>query len=342
MSDAPVFHGGDLGWADARFGRPIHPWIDLSTGVNPWPYPIGAIRDDAWSRLPEARLEAELCETAARYYGASGADCVASAPGSQVLIQLLPRLRPPARVAVLGPTYGEHAPCWEAGGHQVTVIDDNGSDGAWFDDSWDVVVVTNPNNPDGKVHQPYALDEIADRLAPRGGWLVVDEAFADTEPRFSLAASTDRPGRIVLRSFGKFFGLPGLRLGFALTSPEIVQGIAATLGPWAVSGPAIEIATRAFDDDAWIAATRERLTAAAARLDNVLSAGGLNPTGGSPLFRLVEHPSAASVFQSLGEHGILARYFPDQPNRLRLGLPPDDAAFDLLRQALAASHAAVS
>ena len=342
MTDAPVFHGGDLGWAEARFGRPEHPWIDLSTGVNPWPYPIGAIGDEAWSRLPEVRLEAALCETAARYYGAPDVDCVVSAPGSQVLIQLLPRLRPRGRVAVLGPTYGEHAPCWQAGGHQVTMIDADGFDGAWFDDSWDVVVVTNPNNPDGTVRHPQALDEIAERLAARGGWLVVDEAFADTDPRFSLAASANRPGRIVLRSFGKFFGLPGLRLGFALAPPEIVRRIAAMLGPWAVSGPAIDIATRAFDDDAWIAATRERLAAAAARLDDLLRGKGLDPTGGSPLFRLVEHPSAASVFQSLGEHGILARHFPDQPNRLRLGLPPDDTALDLLGQALAASRAAVS
>ncbi len=342
MTDAPVFHGGDLSWAEARFGRPDQPWIDLSTGMNPWPYPIGAIGDEAWSRLPQARVEADLREAAARYYGAPGVDCVVSAPGSQALIQLLPRLRPPARVAVLGPTYGEHAPCWEAGGHQVTTIDDDGFDGAWPDGVWDVVVVTNPNNPDGVARSPMMLDEIADRLAARGGWLVVDEAFADTEPRLSLAESTNRPGRIVLRSFGKFFGLPGLRLGFALAPPEIAGRIAAALGPWAVSGPALEIATRAFDDDAWIAATRERLAAAAARLDRVLRDGGLEPSGGSPLFRLVEHPSAASVFQSLGEHGILARHFPDQPNRLRLGLPPDDAALALLGQALTASRAAVS
>ena len=186
------------------------------------------------------------------------------------------------------------------------------------------------------------LYEVADRLAARGGWLVVDEAFADTEPRLSLAASTNRPGRIVLRSFGKFFGRPGLRLGFAMAPPEIARRIAAALGPWAVSGPAIEIATRAFDDDAWIAATHKRLAAAAARLDRVLRDEGLEPSGGTPLFRLVEHRSAASVFQSLGEHGILARHFPDQPDRLRFGLPPDDAALARLGQALAASRAAVS
>ncbi len=332
MTDAPVFHGGDLGWAEARFGRPGQPWIDLSTGMNPWPYPIGAIGDEAWSRLPEARAEADLRSAAARYYGAPGVDCIVSAPGSQALIQLLPRLRPPSRVAVLGPTYGEHAPCWEAGGHQVTTIDDDGFYGAW-----DVVVITNPNNPDGVARSPEMLDQVADRLAARGGWLVVDEAFADTDPRLSLASSTNRPGRIVLRSFGKFFGLPGLRLGFALAPPEIAGRIAAALGPWAVSGPALEVATSAFADDTWIAATRRRLAAAAVRLDRVLGDAGLEPVGGTSLFRLVEHPSAASVFRSLGEHGILARHFPDRPDRLRFGLAPDEVALARLGQALAAS-----
>ncbi len=332
MTEGRPFHGGDLGWAEARFGRPELPWIDLSTGVNPFPYPLGEVSAASWSRLPEARAEARLREAAARYYGAPEIDCVVAAPGSQALIQLLPRLRPSGRVAVLGPTYGEHAPCWAAAGHQVTTIAEDDLYGAW-----DVVVVTNPNNPDGVARGPALLDEVADRLAARGGWLVVDEAFADTEPGLSLAPSADRPGRIVLRSFGKFFGLAGLRLGWALAPADVARRIAAALGPWAVSGPALEVATSAFGDDAWIAATRRRLAAAAARLDRVLDDAGLEPAGGTPLFRLVEHKSAASVFRSLGEHGILARHFPDRPDRLRFGLAPDEAALARLGQALAAS-----
>ncbi len=137
MTEARPFHGGDLGWAEARFGRPDQPWIDLSTGVNPFPYPVGAISDEALARLPGARAEAELRAAAARYYGAPEVECVVAAPGSQALIQLLPRLRPPGRVAVLGPTYGEHAPCWAAGGHPVTMIGEND-----FNRAWVVVVVT--------------------------------------------------------------------------------------------------------------------------------------------------------------------------------------------------------
>jgi cobalamin biosynthetic protein CobC len=181
------------------------------------------------------------------------------------------------------------------------------------------------------------LDETADRLARRGGWLVVDEAFADVTPGLSLAGSADRPGRIVVRSFGKFFGLPGVRLGFALAPADVAGRIAAALGPWAVSAPAIEVGARALGDDAWIAATRDRLAAAARRLDDALGDGGLVVTGGTSLFRLVELPAATSLFQMLGEHGILVRHFPDRPDRLRFGLPPDDAAVARLAQALAAT-----
>jgi cobalamin biosynthetic protein CobC len=291
---------------------------------------VGEIAAEAWSFLPQASAEAGLRDAAARCYGAPGAECVVAAPGSQALIQLLPRLRSPARVAVLGPTYGEHAMCWQAAGHDVAIIADDGIDGAW-----DVVVLTNPNNPDGAARDPAMLDEIADRLARRGGWLVVDEAFADVAPGLSLAGSADRPGRIVLRSFGKFFGLPGLRLGFALAPPELAGRIAAALGPWAVSVPAIEVGARALDDAAWIAATSDRLAAAARRLDDALGNVGLRVVGGTALFRLVEHPNAGALFQALGEHGILVRHFPDRPDRLRFGLPADDAAFARLADALA-------
>ena len=337
MTEPRAFHGGDLGWAEDRFGKPDRSWIDLSTGINPWPYPVGPIAADAWTRLPDARAEADLRAAATHYHGAPDPACVVPAPGSQALIQLLPRLRPPGRVAVLGPTYGEHAPCWRAAGHDVWTIGGDDLDGAW-----DVVVLTNPNNPDGATRSPEFLEALAHHLDARSGWLVIDEAFADVAPELSMAAATDRPGVIVTRSFGKFFGLAGLRLGCALAAPDLARRIAAALGPWAVSGPAIEIAARAYRDEAWIDATRDRLAAAARRLDAVLGEAGLAPAGGTTLFRFVDHPAAPDLFRSLGGHGIAARHFPDRPSWLRLGLPPDEAALDRVREALAAIAANVS
>lgn len=330
MPDMPVFHGGELGLLAARFPDAPRPWIDLSTGINPWPYPVPALPDAAWQRLPGHAETQRLLAAAAACYGAPGPDHVAAAPGSQALIQLLPRLRPAGRVAVLGPTYGEHEACWRAAGHAVERLAGAAPDGEAS--GWDVVVTVNPNNPDGRRLDPAGLERLRAALAARGGWLVVDEAFADVAPDIAMAGAAGRPGLIVLRSFGKFFGLAGLRLGFALAAPALRARIEAALGPWAVSGPAIAIATAALADEAWIAATRQRLAAAAARLDGVLAGAGLELLGGTALFRLAR--GGDELFDRLGRAGILARHFPDHPGLLRLGLPPDEAAFGRLQAAL--------
>ena len=327
-----IFHGGDLAWAEDRFGCLPGPWIDLSTGINPWPYPPEIKSEESWYRLPDRAASIRLAQIAARSYGAPGADNVVPAPGTQMLIQWLPRLRPPSRVAVVEPTYGEHAASWKAAGHEVTEV-------ANIDRaaSADVVVITNPNNPDGRIVNPDELNDLADRLASNGGWLVVDEAFADTVPEVGLAGSVARPGRILLRSFGKFFGLAGLRLGFALASPDLAASLRAALGPWSVSGPAIEIGRRALADSDWIDATRNRLAEAASDLDTLLAGVGLRIIGGTALFRLAEHPRAPDLFERLGRAGILVRAFPDHPTWLRFGLPADQTATRRLRTSLESS-----
>ncbi len=336
---APLHHGGDLAWAVARFGPSNTGWLDLSTGINPQPYPVPPLPAErwaeAWTRLPGTAAVDALRAAAARCYGVRALGAIVAAPGTQALIQLLPRLRPAGRVAVLGPTYAEHAHAWAAAGHAVTEVAASGGE-PWGDlgDTADVVVVTNPNNPDGHAVAPVRLIEAAAALAARGGWLVVDEAFADTAPVLSVAAAAGRPGLVVLRSFGKFFGLAGVRLGFALTGPGLAARTAAGLGPWAVSGPAIAVGTAALADRAWIAATRTALNAAAARLDRLLAAHGLGVAGGTSLFRLVEDPAAPEVFERLGRAGILVRHFPGRPDRLRFGLPGSEADWRRLEAAL--------
>ncbi len=321
-----VYHGGDLAAATARFGAPADGWVDLSTGINPWPYPA-PIDPAHLARLPDGAQLAALADAAATAYGMAAADCIVSAPGTQALIQMLPRLRPPGRVAVVSPTYGEHAPAWRLAGHDVAEI---ASPGEAADA--DVVVVTRPNNPDGALADADELRALAARLAARGGVLVLDEAFADTRDAPSLAAGA--PGIVALRSFGKFYGLPGLRLGFALAAPETAAAIGAALGPWQVSTIAAEIGRKALADLSWQDETRKRLAAAAARLDAVLSAAGLDLVVGTSLFRLAVAPDGYRAFEALGRAGIYVRHFPDNPAWLRFGLPPDDAGFDRLEAAL--------
>ncbi len=324
----PIIHGGDLDRARAAFPDAPEPWVDLSTGINPWPYPLPAIAPDAWARLPARSAEAGLRAAAAGCYGAPSPDMVAAASGSQALIQLLPRLRATGTVAVLGPTYAEHAAAWRAAGHNVAPAEGLGGLDA------DVIVIVNPNNPDGRIVPIDRLLELADRQAARGGWLVVDEAFADVTPAASVSSHAGRPGLLVLRSFGKFFGLAGLRLGILLAEPVLAGTVRAAVGPWAVSGPGLAVATAALSDSAWIAATRARLDAEADRLDKRLAAAGLSVVGGTSLFRLICTPGAHELYNALARAGVIARRFDYRTDWLRLGLPKDEKSTTRLLDAV--------
>ncbi len=318
-----LLHGGNLAAAEARFGRPAAGWLDLSTGINPFAYAIPEIPASAWHRLPDGSDQARLFTAAHRCFGTTSNLTMALANGSQALIQWLPRLLPAAtgvgRAAIVSPTYGEHAKCWADGGYRIEAIDRLDA----FADRHSIVVLANPNNPDGRQTEPAILLSLADRLARRGGMLVVDEAFVDVEPRLSIATAAGRAGLIVLRSFGKFFGLAGLRLGIALGPELVIRRLTDALGPWAVSGPAMHIASVAMNDARWIVDMRLQLRQAAIRLDRQLMAVGLNIVGGTDLFRLVAHPGAAELYELLGRHGILMRNFAHRADWLRIGLAPD-------------------
>ncbi|TVR81004.1 MAG: threonine-phosphate decarboxylase [Rhodospirillales bacterium] len=319
-------HGGGLDAASKRFGIARERWLDLSTGINPAAYPVPAIPPAAWEQLPDSTLLQRLQAGAARAYRADDPAGVVAAPGTQALIQWLPRLVSPRRVAVISPTYNEHVPAWAAADHEVDTVTADAVPA-----SADVVVVVNPNNPDGRVVPPQRLAELG-----RGRLLVVDEAFADTDPEVSMAPDAHHDGLVVLRSFGKFFGLAGLRLGFAVTGTGRAAALGAVLGPWAVSGPAAVIGTTALNDTAWIASTRRRLVDRAERLEALLADAGLTVVGGTSLFRLVDDPDAAALHRHLTGRAILTRPFEDRPSWLRFGLPGDNSAFARLEDALAA------
>jgi cobalamin biosynthetic protein CobC len=328
--EEPLLHGGDLAAARRLFPGAPEPFIDLSTGINPNPYPFAEMQPAMFARLPEAGAHAALASAAAKAYGAPSAAHVVPSPGTQILLPLAAGLVRPGRAVVVSPTYGEHARAASLAGHHVVETGDLLSADAGL------VIVTNPNNPDGRL---FARDELlaaARNLHKRGGILVVDEAFMDVGPAdASLAPEVGRGNIMVLRSFGKFFGLAGLRLGFALAAPTLATRLAALLGPWAVSAPALAIGTLALADQIWIDRTRRELASAAARLDTMLTGAGLDIIGGTALFRLVRVRSAKELFQRLGRAGILVRPFPDQASWLRFGLPADEKEWQRLQIALA-------
>ena len=314
---APLAHGGDLAAARAMFPHAPEPFIDLSTGINPYAYPLPDLPDALFARLPAAAEVEKLAAIAARAYRAPSADHVVCAPGTQILLPLVARLVPPGRAAILGPTYAEHRRAATLAGHaavEVTTLDQLRAAR--------LAVVVNPNNPDGRIHEKSTLLDLADALNAQGGMLVVDEAFADViAAETSLADATERANLVVLRSFGKFFGLAGLRLGFALAAPNLVQQLRGLLGPWAISGPALHIGATALADESWKAATRRRLANAAQRLDGLLDRAHLAPVGGTSLYRLTRAQDAGRLFAHLGGCGILVRRFAEDVTQLRWGLP---------------------
>ena len=317
-------HGGKLLAAAARYSIEAADWLDLSTGINPAGWPVPAVPPEVWQRLPEQ--EDGLVDAAAAYYGSAAVLPVA---GSQAAIQALPRLRAASRVGVPHPAYAEHAYAWRAAGHAVAAWD-----AAMGVDALDVLVLVHPNNPAGQTYsRPELLDWHA-RLAARGGWLVVDEAFIDATPTESLADVGPRPGLIILRSLGKFFGLAGARVGFVLAEPTLLAALNKLLGPWAVSAPSRWVARAALADTAWQQAARAALPAAGARLAALLRNHGLAPSGGTALFQWVRTPDAADWHERLARQGILTRLFADPPS-FRFGLPQHETDWARLAAALA-------
>ena len=318
-------HGGDLGRAKRRYGD--GDWIDLSTGINPRAYPVGEVPAPFWERLPDAENVAAL-EGSARAAYAAGSDCkVVAVGGAQAAIQIVPRLAPPGRARVLAPTYNEHAAALREAGW--TVEDVSAPDalaGA------DLAVAVNPNNPDGRQHAP------ADLLALRGrvGRLVVDESFADPEPALSLAPhlGPETADVLLMRSFGKFYGLAGLRLGFALAGEALAARIAAMAGPWPVPGPAVAVGLKALADRDWQERTAARLVRDAARLDGITARAGWELVGGTPLFRTFAAHDAIAAQERLAAARIWTRAFPYSRRWLRLGLPGAEADWRRLEDAL--------
>ena len=318
-------HGGDLSdivmsGPSARAG-----WLDLSTGINPLGYPVPELDPSVWQSLPNKERLNSLCATARNYYAAPDGATVMGIAGSQMAIQSLPALFPKSQVHIYGPTYSEHETCWRYWGHEI-VSDTEGPA--------EIKIIVNPNNPDGRLLTAETLTEIAERQTAANGWLILDEAYMDLYPELSAISLSGRSNTIVLKSFGKFFGLAGLRLGFVIGPASIMQCLKDQLGPWSLSGPAIEIGIHALSDGPWQDKTRKRLAEGAAQMDKHLVDAGLRIVGGTNLFRLVESDQARSLFDLFFDHQIYVRKFQRFPDWIRIGIPSAVSDFERCHMAL--------
>ena len=317
---AALRHGGNLAEAARLFPAARQPWIDLSTGINPEAYPLPLLEPEVFARLPSPADLARLEDLAAFRYGVLPAMLLASA-GTHPVLAALPRLFPPQRVAVLGPTYAEHGRAWRVGGHAV-------SDVCSLDDldGQSIVVVVRPNNPTGETIPLDRLTELCGDVAGKDGLVVIDEAFADFLPRAETALALPSLAKtVILRSFGKTYGLAGIRLSFAIGGPELLGRLRAELGPWPISGPTLAIGTTAFFNEDWFDAAKDRLLSRSAWLKGRLHAIGMCVKGSTPFFILADDHRSQALSEHLGRAGIFTRRFDEHPNWLRLGTPAGDS-----------------
>jgi cobalamin biosynthesis protein CobC len=316
-------HGGNLDWAIQQYGGLADRWIDLSTGINRRAYPLPPLSHSAWTCLPTSSSLEQLHDAARLAFRYSGP--VLALAGAQAAIQLLPRIMSQGQVRVLGPTYNEHAAAFRCAGwdvKEVTTLE--ALAGA------DIAVAVNPNNPDGRLHRREDLLELSERVSR----LVIDESFIDATPELSLAPDAGRAGLLVLRSFGKFYGLAGLRLGFVLGARSDIAVLRDLAGPWPVSGAAIEIGAAALRDRGWAQATSSRLIKDARRLDTLTAEAAWRLAGGTALFRLYETGNSEEARARLARHQIWSRAFPWSQDWLRLGLPGNEGEWERLAMAL--------
>lgn len=308
----PKDHGGGLDAATQTFGGARADWLDLSTGINPLPYDVGTIPPDAWTALPDAHAHEALVSAARAFWNVPSDAAILPAPGASCLIANIPRLAPIGRVSIPVPTYNEHAGAFDAAGWAVNT------------GTGDIQVLVHPNNPDGRLWTPQDL------TAPIR---IIDESFCDVTPDATLMVHAAQKGTVILKSFGKFWGLAGMRLGFAIGDPALIAQLKHMLGPWPVSGPAQHIGAKALSDVNWANETRKRLVKDAAHLDALMAAKGAVVVGGTSLFRLYDVDDAAAWQDRLAQQHIWSRIFPYSDRWLRLGLPhPMD--WDRIRSAL--------
>lgn len=320
-------HGGRLLAAARQYDIPADRWLDLSTGINPNGWPVPPLPPDCWQHLPDD--DDDLLPAARTYYGN---DRILAVAGSQAAIQALPALRPCGRVGVLHPAYAEHAAAWSKAGHEVIDVDDATIDNAVA--TLDVLILITPNNPTGRLWSRSRLLDWHAQLATRNGWLIVDEAFIDTiADDHSLCRLPTRPGLIVLRSLGKFFGLAGARVGFVIADAPLLTALQESLGPWTISRPARHVAALALADRDWQRQNAAALQRDGRRLQALLTDGGWPPTGGCALFQWLRSDRAAWLHEALARQGILTRLF-EQPQSIRFGLPGTERDWQRLQSAL--------
>ncbi|WP_291364174.1 threonine-phosphate decarboxylase CobD [Acetobacter sp. UBA5411] len=326
-------HGGQVELVMRAFPEALEPFIDLSTGISPYPYPFGEVQQTDLVRLPEHGEETRLIDAAMQAYGVQSSKLVVTGPGTQLLISLLPYVLKSRQVIVLGPTYSGHATAWRNAGSDVHTVNEIERFREETAQPGRVGILCNPNNPDGRCHDPLTLLALAERCTRVGSHLIIDEAYADFENHISVAPYLPHPALSVLRSFGKTYGLPGIRLGFLLTAETLAERMRGMLGAWAVGTAAITIGCKALNDREWLDQQKTKLVCDMQRFLSLCRKRDISVVGHTSLFALARSNEAPDLWAHLCKQGIVTRSFSERLTDIRFGLPRSEAGWQRLEHA---------
>lgn len=289
--------------AIAQFGGTREQWLDLSTGINPIPYPAPQLPADAWTKMPDQAAFKRLQGYARSFWNVPDGAAILPAAGTAAILAALPHLVTKGVAVRQEPPEDAQKADFIAAGWTVAQIEQHR------------MIAVHPNAPDVQIWSVDDLDE---------PFTIIDESYCDVAPNASLIRLSTRANTIVLKSFDTYWGLAGLRLGFAIGDPVIVEKLGALLGSWYLSGPSIMIGSEAMSDPAWANEARARLATDGRRLDAIMSKQGAPVIGGTALFRLYEVANAQAARDHLAKHKIWCKTYPYANNWLRLSLPASD------------------
>lgn len=310
-------HGGNLLALQRRLSQ--HPsaaklnWIDLSSAVNRHPWPVPEIPIGLWHELPDLNA---LNQAAADYYGGGNFVTIA---GTQQAIEALPNMlfaaekRAKTKVLIPDVGYQEHGFAWSKWCYQLEAYQEYHT---LSERDWQVLVLIQPNNPSAKTLTLTQLHDLVEIAQAKDAYIILDEAFIDAVSGASVIEfyqTKNWPSSlIVLRSVGKFFGLPGARVGFCFAQPRVLEALSSVVGPWPVATPSAWLLTQAFKDVHWQYQAMEDLAQRNRRFAQQLQPliSSLCETVSwqrSELFFTLFSDSAENVFQWLQTLGIHVR-----------------------------------
>ncbi|WNO08367.1 aminotransferase class I/II-fold pyridoxal phosphate-dependent enzyme [Teredinibacter sp. KSP-S5-2] len=316
-------HGGDTRWASNFFSIPEKDLLDLSTGISPWPWPIPDIPQTLFTKL--SRPDGPLLLAAAAYYGCNEEQLIAM-PGSQYAIEELPKYFSVGRVAIPKVGYSEHKRAWLSYRHAIIEYERLSElESLVLGNDVDYAVVINPNNPTTEHINEHKLNGLVEQSSCV---FIVDEAFMDATPENSIIRRDMPSNIIVLRSMGKFFGLPGLRVGFVIANVERLKQFKGLRRLWSLSPVSIWLAEQALADKNWINQHVEKLNYQSTAFAKLLQENLAHFEFYYSAFFATTFDSKQNIFalfQMLGKQGLYTRIGLSEPDVawLRIGLPHD-------------------